>query len=106
MKEIHELFSVKAIKDFKELTHLTIGSPYSSPVVINETVLTDIDLYLPRLHSFTIYGFLKASQWTADILSRLSALEALDISVWDEAIRHIIEAKVNENCKKIKCLKT
>ena len=104
---IHEvkLFSFKEFKGFEGLTHLTIALSLRNSITwyeYPESILTDIDINLPKLRSLTLSARIIASEWTADILSRLSSLETIHIAfLLDERIRAQIETKLIEKCKRI-----
>ena len=95
-------FSFKAFKGFKSLTHLAIGWPtdYENGS-IDETILTDIDINLPNLQFLRLQtNKMNASEWTADILSRLLKLHAIQLYI-EESDQPLIRTKL-ENCNKIK----
>ena len=94
-------FSVQLLKEFKCLTHLTLcfSEDFSS---ISETILTDIDLILPKLRSLEIIEPLIATGWTADVLSRLTHLENIELCFTDECVINYTQTILREKCRKIK----
>ena len=99
-----EMFSFKAFKGFEELTHLLLY--FIHDLSADEKILTDIDIHLPKLQSLILYGIcVKPTEWTADILSRLSALETIEMTVNDKSIDLMIpqiKSKLIEKCKRIR----
>ena len=79
-------FSFKAFKGFEGLTHLAIDLPlkWSSNQIhglIDETILTDIDINLPNLQFLRLDSSeINATEWTTDILSRLLKLQRIEFN--------------------------
>ena len=100
---ISTLFSFEAFKGFEDITHLSINLwPNNQSVVIKESTLRGIDVYLPKLQSLRLNGEFEATEWTADILCRLSALEEIQLCVKNERIESLIMSKLKQNCKRIR----
>ena len=99
-----EMFSFKAFEGFPNITHLTLFVPYISSV--NEMFLTDICINLPELQFLNISKRLEASKLTANILSRLSRLEVLQLRITDPSVRDFIKSELSKNCKKFKSLQS
>ena len=65
-------------------------------------MLTDIELFLPKLTNLYFYPLLCVSPSTPNILSRLSSLQTIDIIVDNKHIGQQIGAKLLEKCPKIR----
>ena len=94
---IKELFD-----DFQSLTHLWLA--LCQNIATETDFIKDIDKYLPNLQSLEIEGRIKATEETADSLSRLSRLVLLRLRVENVSIINIIKTKVKKNCRKIKSI--
>ena len=92
---------IEDISTYHELTHLTVHSLYE----FQESILTDIDINFPKLKSLTIDCPMIASEWTAQVLSRLSSLETIELRIENEGIRSQIERQLIKNCKHFKSFK-
>ena len=107
-KDYIKSFSFKTFKGFDGLSHLAVDC-YRYYIVFecldtNETMLTDIDINLPNLKLLRLYTRrLEATQWTADILSRLSKLETIKICV-EKSVQPLIESKLKKFNKYIKSI--
>ena len=96
-KESIELFSFKVFKGLENITHLSIEFfRISEP--LSETILTDIDINFPKLQDFTFDNDLDVTDWTVDILSRLSNLQKVDFKISENADQ--FESKLIEKCRK------
>ena len=96
------MFSFELFKGFSNITHLTLRLDQTS----NESILKDIDIYLPKLQYLGISVRFDTTpegvKRMADILSRLSRLETL--IYWDKIGVDFkpIEEQITEKCRKIK----
>jgi hypothetical protein len=94
---------------FENLTHLRIGFSDSidyrfNSLVLNETLLTDFYKYLPKLQTFNLKNSIEVTEKTADILSRLSNLETLELNIVDHTVCQSFKNKIIEKCRKIKSI--
>ena len=78
-KESIELFSFKVFKGFENITHLSIRF-YGIPDPLSETILTDIDINLPKLQYFAFWNKLVVTEWCVHILRRLSKLKKIHLN--------------------------
>ena len=92
----------KGLKKVYGLTHLTL---YVCSDSFDDTLLTDIDINLPKLKSLKIRSPLIASEWTAQILTRLTNLEKVQLNIVNKEIGPEIERQLIQNCKKFKNFK-
>ena len=98
-----DLFSFKVFKGLQNITHLSIGFPYYSEP-FSETILTDIDINLPKLQYFKFYNRLFVTEWTVVILSRLSRLETIVLKIsgkLSQLNECELKSKLFEKCKRI-----
>ena len=98
-----KLDNFRPIKDFnvlKGLTNLSIrcNKPFS------ETILTDIDIKLPKLKSLRIISPFTASEWTSQVLTKLTNLETIELKIKNLKIIPKIERQLILNCRKFKSL--
>ena len=102
----HKFRDLKPSKDFHGLTHLSFNI-YSNDYdnTSKETILTDIDINFPKLKSLSIWCPFTASEWTAQVLTKLSKLENISIAVNNREIIPEIERLLIQNCRKLKSLK-
>ena len=109
LRKTLDLFdSFEAFEGFEDLTHLTVclkvPKNYSKP--FPESILKDIDINLPKLQYLSLYFDLKASEWTADILCRLTRLQTLELNMrdfdllYDYSIEPNFVSELQPKCKK------
>ena len=91
-------------KEFHGLTHFSF-SVYSDDNSFDEKLLTEIDINLPKLRSLKIDCPFIASEWTPQMLSKLSNIETIELNIRNREFRPEIERQLIKNCKKFKCLK-
>ena len=99
-----KLFSFEAFEGFEDLTHLTVCMPNNSKS-FTESILKDIDINLPKLHSLSLDFVVKATKWTADILCLLSRLQTIEFNNDNELIGPYFVSQLQQKCKKIKSIK-
>ena len=95
---VSDIFTFELFEGFNQLTHLAVVSPdhyYSQPVC--DTILIGIDRNLPKLKNLTIGLRLKASKWSAEILSRISTLETITIFTTNKSGADHIKAKLSQH---------
>ena len=105
--DLNELFSFEAFKDLSNITHLTISLHlYENDFTIKANILTDIDIYLPKLQYLEFKDKIDATPeevtQMADILSRLSRLQTLKLVFIEGIDYNEIEVKIREKCRKIR----
>ena len=103
--DIHQWFSFDLFKELPKITHLSLRF-YGKRV--NESVLKDIDIYLPNLQYLEIISSFKGTpegltQMT-DILSRLSRLQTIKVRFHNQVDYKPIRAMFIEKCVKIKII--
>ena len=104
MRDVHgykRQFSCKTFKDLEQLTHLRLGFMYRKDGV-DDTILADIDFYLPKLQSLKILTRMKTTDWTHIILSHLTQLHTIDLNVINEDMVPIINHNLQKNCKTLR----
>ena len=91
-------YPIKYFNGFEGLTHFSFELGYfHNPMV--ETFLEDIDIIFPKLEYFTInYPFI-ASEWTAQMLSKISSLKTIELRIENFKIIPQIERQLTNNCK-------
>ena len=98
----------KQFNGFEGLTHLSVGSDVNTwgkeKTTTSETILEGIDVNLPNLQFLRLVSDeVKATEWTADILSRLSKLQMIQIWI-EESAQPLVKTRL-EKCTKIKTMK-
>ena len=107
--EISEMFSFEAFRGLSNITHLTLRfDDHWDEFGYFANILTNIDIYLPKLQYFELKNEIKANPeevtQMADILSRLSRLQTLKL-IFSEGIDYNeIEVKIREKCRKIRTI--
>ena len=99
-----ELILNNCFKQMENITHLRLGFYNSNDFLIKETLLSDLNQYLPKLQTLVIKNKIELSIGMADILSRLSYLESIELNVTDQLTASTIETKIMEKCKRIKSI--
>ena len=104
--QTNQWFSFELFEGFpQKLTQLSFYL-YDKP--LNESVLKDIDIYLPKLQEFCFYSPLKTDSKglteMADILSRLSTLQTIKLRFRRDVDYQPIKAMIIEKCLKIKTI--
>ena len=97
-----EFHPFEELKGLNGLTHLSIDIWEPSHNDFNETILTDIDINLPKLKYLEIECLFIASEWTPQVLSRLSSLETIALRIRNREIGPQIERQLIKNCKHFK----
>ena len=105
LQSTHQWFSFELFKGFpQQLTHLSLGFE-DFEESLNESVLKDIDIYLPKLQYLYINSKIitdkEGMTQMVDILSRLSRLQSIYLRL-NYPISELIEAKIAEKCRKIR----
>ena len=104
---INQFLSFEAFKDLSNITHLTLRFK-DELLVIEENILTDIDIILPKLQYLRIVNRFHTTPeevtQMADILSRLSRLQTLKLAFSEGIDYNEIEEKIGENCRKIQTI--
>ena len=106
LQTTNDWFSFELFNGFpQQFTHLSLGF-CEKP--LNESVLKDIDIYLPKLQYLHICGPLmtdtKGLTQMADILSRLSSLQTIKLEFEEGVDYQPIKAMIIEKCPKIKTI--
>ena len=96
-----ELFSCSALKGLEKLTYFYLRL---NTVAIDEKILTDIDVNLPNLQYLRLDHAINHTEWSADILSRLTKLQSIYFSPKNESFRKLMEEKLIQNCRKIEII--
>ena len=104
-KKSLQLFnSFEAFEGFEDLTHLTVCMTNNSES-FPESILKDIDIYLPKLQYLCLDFQLKATKWSADILCRLTRLQTTELNIESELLGPNFVSQLQQKCKKIKSIK-
>ena len=108
---VEDLHPFEELKGLEGLTHFSIDINFikegvhaieTSNKTFNETLLIDIDNNLPKLQYLWIECPFIASEWTSQVLSRLSSLETIKLKIRNREIRPQIERQLIENCKHLR----
>ena len=101
--DINQWFSFELFKELPKITHLSLNLNRKP---INESILKDIDIYLPKLQYLQIKSYFltepKGMTQMADILSRLSSLQKIKLRFGPEIDYQPMEDMIIEKCLKIK----
>ena len=93
------------LKPFKELSVITRLELYFDDRQLNEKILTDIDIYLPKLQYLSIRRQIITDEegvtQMADSLSRLSYLQTICLIFTSYHICKLMRAQIREKCRKI-----
>ena len=102
--DVNQLFSFELFKGFPNITHLTIGFDWNQ--TLKESILKGIDINLPKLQYLKIeYRFDTTQEEVtqmADILSRLSRLQTLQLIFKSGVDYKPIEEQITKKCRKIR----
>ena len=106
LQTVDQWFSFELFNGFpQQLTHLSLGF-CEKP--LNESVLKDIEIYLPKLQELCFHSPLKADPKgmteMADILSRLSSLQTIRLRFDREVDYQPMEDMIIEKCLKIRTI--
>ena len=105
LQSSNQWFSFELFEGFpQQLTHLFLVF-YDKP--LNESVLKDIDIYLPKLQELSFYSLttdLKGMTQMAHIMSRLSSLQTIKMWFKPEVDYQPMKALIIEKCLKIKTI--
>ena len=95
----------KAFTGFENLTHLTLVCKTNNQP-LDDTFLTDIDIFLPNLRYLDIDKGFTPTEHTIDILSRLSRLETLILKISNFPVHfpQSLTAKLLKTCKYIRTI--
>ena len=103
-----EIFSFEAFKGLSNITHLTLNFHSYSIESTRANILTDIDIHLPELQYFEMKNKIDATQeeftQMADILSRLSRLQTLELMLKKTVNYEEFEVKIREKCREIRTI--
>ena len=100
IKDYIKTFSFKAFKGCERLTYLYLYCRCAKKEIISEDILTDIDINLPNIQIlYLCSNKIMATEWTADILCRLSGLQQISLSI-EKSVRPLIRSRL-EKCKLI-----
>ena len=111
--DLNEFNSFEAFKGLSNITHLTLHLMGYWNLFLNIWhILTDVDIYLPKLQYLEIYSLRTNSfkitpeevTQMADILSRLSRLQTLKLLFFKGVDFSEIEVKIREKCRKIRTI--
>ena len=104
--DVNQMFSFELFKGFKNITHLTLGLDFGQ--TLKESILKEIDIKLPNLQYLEIQNPFDTTsegvQQMANILSRLSRLEAINLKFKSGVDFKPIEEQITEKCRKIKSI--
>ena len=94
------------MKPFEELQNITHLSLNFNGRKLNERILTNIDIYFPKLQYLSIKPLIftdrEGMTQMTEILSRLSSLKTIDLWLKYEYLRELMKAKIAEKCRKIR----
>ena len=101
-----DMFSLKAFEELSYITHLRLRFDVK---LLNEKILTNIDIYLPKLQYLFIRRKISTDEegvtQMAESLSRLSSLHTIDLWLTYGHISELMNAKIIEKCRKIKTIR-
>ena len=102
--DVNHFFSLELFKGFSNITHFSLCS--ESPEFLKESTLKDIDINLPKLQYLQIKDRFDTTPegvtQMADILSRLSRLQTIELSFKSGVEVKPIKQQITEKCKKIR----
>ena len=101
-KELIEFHPIQDLKGLKRLTHLSISGLSREFEAFDETILSDIDIIFPKLQSLKIDISFYASEWTAQVLNRLTFLRKVELTIKNPEIISEIKRLLVQNSKKLK----
>ena len=101
--DVNQLFSFASFKGFSNITHLSLF--LKGRLTLKESLIKDIDINLPNLQYFKIdYPFDTTAEGVtqmADILSRLSKLQTIQLYFKSGVDFKPIEEQITKKCRKI-----
>ena len=99
-------FSFKAFEELQNITHLRL---VFNARQLNEEILTDIDIYLPKLQYLFIINQIITDEegvtQMAETLSRLSCLQTILLNLKYRRIAEQMTEQIAEKCRKIRKIK-
>ena len=102
-EDYHDDISLKPFEELSNITHLTLDFINKR---LNEKILTDIDIYLPKLQVLVIFREIITDEegvtQMAESLSRLSYLQTIYFGLTNEYNCNIMRAKIAEKCRRIR----
>ena len=102
--DLTKFFSFEIFKDLSNITQLTLHLYSNSDKSVKESILTDIDINLPKLQYLEIKNKFdttsKGVKQMAETLSRLSSLETLKLKFKPGVNYKPIEELIPEKCRK------
>ena len=102
--DVNQLFSFELFKGFSNIIHLSFS--FNWRITLNESILKEIDIHLPKLQYLEIRNIFGTTSegvtQMAEILSRLSRLEALKLKFKSGVDFKPIEEQITKKCRKIK----
>ena len=105
--DVNQLFSFELFEGFENITHLRLHFHWRP--ILKESILKDIDIYLPKLQYLEIkYRFDATPEVVTqmvDILSRLSRLQTIHLVFKSGVDFKPIEEQITKKCRKIKEIK-
>ena len=101
--DVNQLFSFELFKGFENITHLSLHFGFTQ--TLKESILKDIDINLPNLQYLEIENRFDTTPegvtQMADILSRLSRLQTIELQFKSGVNFKPIEEQITEKCRKI-----
>ena len=105
--DVNHLFSFELFRGLSNITHLTLS--FDSRQYLKELILKDIDINLPKLQYLKIEDQFDTTpegvQQMADIVSRLSRLQKIQLKFKTPIDYKRFEEQITEKCRKIKEIK-
>ena len=99
----HDMLSLKPFEELSNITHLTLEFDCK---LLNEEILTNIDIYLPKIQYLVIRRIISTDEegvtQMTESLSRLSRLQTIDLRLTYGHISELMKAKIVEKCRKIR----
>ena len=99
----HDKLSLKQFEELSNITHMSLRFDVKQ---LCKEILTDIDIYLPKLQYLSINRVIITNEegvkQMAESLSRLSSLQTIVLRLKNRLISELMKAIVVEKCKKIK----
>ena len=99
----HDMFSLKPFEELSNITHLKVSFEVKQ---LNEKIMTDIDIHLPKLQYLFIRPQIISNEegvkQMVESLRKLSSLQTIDLRLIYEHISELFKAKIVEKCCKIR----
>ena len=100
-------FFFESFDELPNITHLELSFEFNQKKYeLNEKILTNIDIYLPKLQylniRFQIITDEEGVTQMTESLSKLSRLQSIDLWVQKGVISELMKAKIVEKCRKIR----